>query len=147
MLSLAEEIATYLQGQGLGLNFNGSGTVNLFVSLLVDQPDAAVGIIEGAGPAPVVTQTGTSAAESKIDRATIRVHTRGPIVGYLTSHSTAQSIYKALQGVNETHLNGSSNALFHLIEAIQSPVYMGRDDKERHLWSQNFLVWWDNPWR
>ena len=57
----------------------------------------------------------------------------------------SQSIYWALQGINETTLN-PGGSYFHLIDAVQPPQYLGRDpERERLEWRQNFQVDWENP--
>lgn len=145
-LSLGDEFCTYLGAQGLGLNFNGAGTVNLFSTLLPDQPDLAAAVIERGGLMPVMTLTGGGAAESKFDRPSIQIRVRSGMQGYTAGNTLIEGIFKALQGINETALN-VGGSLFHLITAQQSPVYLGRDDRERHQWSQNYLVWWQNAQR
>lgn len=152
VLSLEDEIATYLQSQGSAistvLNFNGSGTVNLFTTFLPDAPDLAVAILPRPGVAPVMTLTGLSAAESKIDRPGFQVRVRSGMNGYTAGNALIQSIFKALQGITETVINGSPNALFHLISAMQSPAYIGTEPiRQRHQWSQNWNVIWENPAR
>jgi len=148
-LSLGEEIATYLQRQSLStdLNYDGSGDINLFVTQLPDQPDLAVAIIERGGLAPMTTLTGGGAAESRLDRPRIQIRVRSGMGAgqYDAGQSLAQSVYWALQGINETILNPPNGQLFHLIEAVQPPQYLGREiERERNQWSQSFQIWWDN---
>lgn len=151
--SLGDELCIYLQGQGLGLNFNGTGTINLFSSLLPDQPDLGVAVIERGGLPPLLTMTGVSgqgytpAPESKIDCPTVMIRVRsGMTSSYTTGQALTQSIYKTLQGITETTLN-AGGMFFHLITALQYPIYLGRDERERHLWSQNFRVMIENDQR
>lgn len=156
-LSLGDEIVTYLQGLSTlstPLNFDGAGDINLFSSLLPDEPDLAVAVLERGGLPPVMTLTGaptggSAAAESKIGQPVFQVRVRSGMEGYVVGNALMQSVFKALHGINETVLNGSPNGLFHLIAAMQSPVYLGRgesvDKRQRHNWSVNFRVIWDNP--
>lgn len=152
-LSLDAEITTYLQSQALpvGLNFNGAGTINLFASTLPDSPDTAVGVHLTGGMLPVMTLTGLSATESAIDRSTFQIVVRVAPNQYTTGNALIQGIYKSLQGITETRINGGTNTLFHLITALQPPVYLGRgenvDKRQRHVWSQNYLAWIDDPFR
>lgn len=151
--SLGDEICLYLQDQSLGLNFNGAGSINLFSTLMPDQPDLAVAIIERGGIPPVMWLTGGAGAtgpaqpESLLDRPVFQVFVRSSMTGYTTGNTTVQGVFKALQGVVETVLNPPSGSLFHLISAMQSPMYLGRDDRERHQWSQNYSVMWENEQR
>lgn len=145
-LSLGDEICTYLQGQGIGLNFNGAGTINLFSSLLPDQPDLAAAVIERGGIPPLMVLTGLGFPESRFDQPVIQIRIRAGMQGYTAGNTLVQSIFKALQGINETILN-PGGSLFHLIRAQQSPIYLGRDDRERHDWSQNWFIQWSNAQR
>lgn len=148
--SLGDEICLYLQTQSIGLNFDGVGTVNLYSSLMPDQPDLSVAIIERGGLPPLRTLTGGPAGhtlpESKFDQPTMMVRVRSGMQGYTAGNTMAQNVYKALQGVYETTLN-MGGMFFHLISALQYPTYLGRDERERHMWSQNFRVWIENDQR
>jgi hypothetical protein len=145
-LSLGDEICTYLQGQGLGLNFNQAGTINLFSSLLPDSPDFAAAVIERGGLPPIMVLTGGGGPESKLDQPVVQIRARSGMQGYLVGNTMVEGIFKALQGVVETTLN-PGGATFHLIRAQQSPVYLGRDDRQRHEWSQNYFIMWENDQR
>lgn len=150
--SLGDEICIYLQSKSVG-NFNGVGTINLYSSILPDQPDLAAAIIERGGLPPLRTLTGGPAGtpsgalpESRFDQPTIMVRVRAGMQGYTDGNALAQKVYKELQGLYERQLN-TGGMYFHLITALQYPAYLGRDERERHLWSQNFRVWIDNNQR
>lgn len=148
--SLGDELCLFLQTQGIGLNFNGGGTINLFSTLLPDQPDLGVAVIERGGLPPLRTLTGGpvghTLAESKFDQPTVMIRVRSGMNGYTAGNSMAQNVYSKLQGLYETTLN-SGGMFFHLITALQYPTYLGRDGRERHMWSQNFRVWIENDQR
>lgn len=155
MTSLGDEFCLYLQTQGIGLNFNGAGTINCFSSHLLDQPDLAVAVIERGGLPPVSWLTGPAFAsttfvppvnESKLDQPMVQVFTRSGMTGYNAGNTLAEEVFGALHGTVEQVLN-TGGALFHLIDAMQSPMYLGRDEKERHQWSQNYRVMWENAQR
>lgn len=154
MASLGDEICLYIQSQAVGtpnlLNFNGAGPINLFSTLLPDQPDLGVAVIERGGLPPLRTLTGGpvghTLAESKFDQPTVMIRVRSGMTDYVTGNAYAQLVYKTLQGLYETTLN-PGGMFFHLITALQYPTYLGRDTKERHLWSQNFRVWIENNQR
>lgn len=143
-LSLGGEIATFLAAQGLGL----TPATNLFVAVLPDQPDLCVGVFEYGGTAPTMTLTGQGAPESKLDNPYFQVRTRASMGGYVTGNTLANNIYSKLQGICEQTLN-AGGALFHLIVAQQSPVFIGQGDasKQRPEWTQNFRVIWENDQR
>jgi hypothetical protein len=142
-MSLGTELAVYLQTQGLG-NFNGAGTINLFVSLLPDTPDQAVAIFERGGYPPTIWQTGGGQEESKIDNPVVQIRVRDDISEYNRAYTTANAIYGALQGINNTRINSPTDQLFLLIDAQQSPEYIGRDVKQRHEFTQNFRIQFQN---
>lgn len=156
MTSLGDEICTYLQGQSIGLNFDGTGTINCFSTLLPDQPDLAVAVIERGGLPTVTWLTGPAFSsttyvppvnESLLDQPVFQVFARSGMTGYNAGNTLVQQVFGALQGLVELTLNPPSGAYFHLIESMQSPMYLGRDEKERHQWSQNFRVMWENEQR
>ena len=151
-LSLGAELATYLQSYSpsLGLNFSGVGTINLFVNGLPDTdavPDLAATIMEGGGLPPVMTLTaGDATLVNKLDRPRVQIMVRAAMTGYAAGNTLANGIFKALQGKANTQLN-AGGATFTLIMAQQSPVYVGRDERQRHRWTQNFHAWWQNDQR
>lgn len=154
-LPLGAEIATYLQAQSLptALNFNGAGTVNLFATLLPDTPDVAVAVIPRPGIPPVSIMTGhtpgvggSSQPRLAFARPRIQIMTRVGPGDYLVGNTLAEALFGALHGLNELYLNGNTHAYFHWIEAVQSPAYLGDSGgRERHFWTQNFSVWWEDP--
>jgi hypothetical protein len=155
MTSLGDEMCLYLQTKGLGLNFNGAGSINLFSSHLLDQPDLGVAVIERGGLPPLMRLTGPAFQsttyvppqnESKFDRPVVQIFTRSGMTGYNAGNTLVEGVFGALQGLVELTLN-AGGAYFHLITAMTSPMYLGRDKKERHQWSQNWSVWWENPQR
>lgn len=145
--SLGDEICIYLQAQSVG-NFNGVGTINLFSSQMPDQPDLAAAIIERGGLPPLRYITGGDVTtESKFDQPTIMVRVRSGMQGYVAGNNLAQLIYSKIQGQSDLRLNPPNGMYFHFISALQYPTYLGRDDRERHMWSQNFRVWIENDQR
>lgn len=150
-LSLGAEIATYLQGiPALALNFSDPGTINLFVAGLPDAtetPDLAAAVTERGGIGPVMTLTaGDPALVNKLDRPQIQIRVRAAMGGYVAGNTLVNGIFGALHCVANTQLN-AGGAVFRLIMAQQSPVYLGRDERERHGWTLNLFVIWANNQR
>lgn len=149
-LSLGAEIATYLQGvTSLGLNFSGPGPVNLFVNGIPDAqvtPDLAASVNEGGGIAPVMTLEGNSAGVNKVDRPVVQIRVRAPMGGFVAGNTLVNGIFSALQGNGNGALT-SGGATFLLLMANQSPVYLDRDELQRHRWSQNYAIFWVNDQR
>jgi hypothetical protein len=154
-LSLGAEIATYLASQsplsdGTTLIFSDAGTKNLFVAGVPDTaqtPELAAWILENPGMSPVNTLVGAGAPDAKMDRPNIQVRVRAPSGGYVTGNALINAIYGALQNVGEQILNPPNGAFFHLINALQSPGYLARDELERHNWSLNLAIIWNNDQR
>lgn len=134
----ASEIVTYLAAQVGGL----VASTNLFFSRLPDQPNAAVGIFSTGGAAPFVTQVGQSQADLKVGRPSFQVKVRDPV--YANGYAVACNIFTALQKVVEQTIVGGGST-WHSITALQSqPFDLGRDEKQRHCWVQNFLAVWED---
>ena len=140
-LGLEWEICTYLNSQAVAT----FGT-NLFATQLPDQPDTCISVQTRGGLRPVMTMTGGGLPESKFDRPNIQIRGRAEASSFADGNDLMQAVFGALQGIVETTLR-VGGPLFHLIYALQSPQYLGRDEKERHQWSQNLNVWWENPQR
>ena len=149
-LSLGDEIALYLQGQTLStpLNFDGAGEINLFSTFMPDEPDLAAVVIERGGLPPLMMLQDNPF--SKLDQPVVQVRVRASMQGYADGNALIESIFKALHNLSEIVLN-PGHALFHLIYAMQSPVYLGTspttDARQRHMWSINFRLLWENDQR
>ena len=91
------------------------------------------------GPAFQSTTYVPPVNESKLDQPIFQVFTRSGMTGYNAGNTLMQGVFGALQGLVELNLN-PGGAWFHLIASMQSPMYLGRDKKERHQWSQNYRV-------
>lgn len=152
-LSVAGEICLYLQDSASIGNYDGAGTINLFDTFLPDEPDLAACVSPRPGVAPVSIMTGTpqpvgSLPQSRLAfaRPNVQIQTRSGADDYDGGLALANAIFGALHGLNELFLNGVGHAYFHWIEAMQSPAYLGiLGGRDRHLWSFNMHVWWEDP--
>lgn len=151
-LSVAGEICLYLQTLGTSpLNYNGVGTVNLFDTFLPDTPDLAASVSPRPGVAPVSILTGAQSPgigqpRLAFARPRVQVQVRSPSDDFDDGNALMNAIFGDLHGLNERILNVSTGTLFHWIEAVQSPAYLGQmGGRERHLWTVNFSVWWEDP--
>ena len=126
--ALLEDVGNYLATQGLGLS---EGT-NLFLGTLPDQPDDAVALYETGGGAPsLVDSTDTPSWQVRVRNT-----------DYATGRSMIETIWNALHGLTAVALGGTT---YKLIWALQSPVAVGRDIKQRHEWTANFRAYRENP--
>ena len=130
---LGADLAAYLDAQLASLTID----TNLFVSRLPDAPDACVALLEGSGAQPVLNMD----ALAKVDNPTVQVRVRD--VSYPAGYAMVMSVFKTLHGLAETTLTPGT-AYVKAIWAMQSPVHIGRDEKERHEWSLNLRVVWEN---
>lgn len=117
---LLDEIATYLQTQGIAT----TGTT-LFKSLLPDNPDTALALIE----------TGGLSGEYVLDqipvdceRPGLQIRTRAN--DYATARQLAEDAYQALDAINETVLSG---VRYHWVRPQQAPFSLGQDERGRRL--------------
>lgn len=114
---ISEEIAAYIEA-------NGEGSVNtdLFFAGLPDLPDSATAIWEYGGEQPLHVK----------DRAgPVREFPRFQIIvrakSYTVAREKAERIYRLLDGF-KGELDGVGYAS---VRALQSPFFLGRDDKNR----------------
>ncbi|MDE2099061.1 MAG: hypothetical protein KGL39_17540 [Patescibacteria group bacterium] len=132
-MALLDDVADYLQQQAIGTR----GT-DLFVARMPDEPDAAVVLIDTGGGEPSLVDN--------IDTPSWQVRVRAGT--YPDAAAKAYAINNLLHGVAEMDLGAvGATSRFHLIWAIQSPVSLGQDEKQRHEFSQNFRAFWGNPGR
>lgn len=118
-----EAIADYLQTKGIA-----TLDTNLYIGYLPSSPDTALAIIPTAGYAP----------ESKLayDKPTIQLFARGVL--FTQGYNLLEAVYNVLQSLGSKDISGIH---FVDITAIQSkPVTLGRDEQDRSLFSQNYLV-------
>lgn len=134
---LATDIAAYLVAQGIGLIIEPTANANLFVGVLPNDPDACTALIEGAGRPPYLTMD----TLVKVDQPGLQIRARDPV--FPSGYATVMAIFKALHGLTETQLV-TNGAYVHSIWALQSPVHLGRDVNQRHEWSFNLHVEWEN---
>lgn len=116
-------IAAYLQTLGLGT----VGT-NIFVNTKPATPDNLISVFGYAGRAPERTHDGSGNS-----RPGIQVWVRNASAG--TGRSTIESAFNALDGLSNTSLSGR---YFLIVNALQSPEPMGKDENGRTEFSVNF---------
>lgn len=132
-MALLDDVADYLQQQGIGTR----GT-DLFVGRMPDEPDAAVVLIDTGGGEPSLIDN--------IDTPSWQVRVRA--AAYPDAVAKAYAINDLLHGITESDLGAvGATSHFHLVWAIQSPVSLGQDDKQRSEFSQNFRAFWGDPGR
>lgn len=136
---IADDVAAYIDAHIADLTL----ATNLFSGRYPDKPDDCVTVFARPGAPPLTTLTGHGALpEMKTDQPMIQIRVR--TMTYGPGQAWADAIFGLLQGITETVLD-SGGGVVHLIDAMQSPAHLGIDEKQRHEWSQNFHVLWENP--
>jgi hypothetical protein len=124
---LLDELSAYLGTQGIGT----VGT-DIFNGIIPDSPDALVSLIEYGGVSPVHALGGGNA---KWERPQVQVVVRATT--YSAARTKIETIYKLLHKLTNTAL---SSVLYLMIEAVQSPFFLRRDESTRVLLACNFQI-------
>lgn len=122
----AEEVAQYLNLQGVGLYKSNDTGGNIFVGFLPNSPDTAIAVLQtGGDTAPIALQ---QSVES------LRVIVRG---GFDTVEASAlaDKVQKALHGVRDTRLVPGGQWVCAIHAHI--PAGLGMDANGRHEYSVN----------
>ncbi len=122
---VAAEVATLLQEAGFGALGE-----TIFQSF-PDMPDDATTVAEYPGGPPVHVRGRTLPA---YEQPRVQVLTRSP--SYRVARTRAERIYRLLDGFSGT-VQGVG---YGRIAAVQSPFFLGQDDRARHMIVTNFSV-------
>lgn len=124
---LLDEIASYLASQGVGTE-----GVDLFKSLMPDEPSNCVALYDYGGSPPAMT-LGAGAAQWEEPRI--------QVVARATTYSAARTkigdVFTVLHSLLNTTLSGT---LYISIEAVQSPFLLDRDESGRVRCACNFHI-------
>lgn len=101
---------------------------DVFLSLLPDKPDVAIGIVESSGLPPVRTMG--NAGPPDVEIASFQITVRGAVDDYASARTTANEIYRVFASAGAEVLNSVSYLNF---EALSSPFAAGYDANERPL--------------
>lgn len=123
---LLDDIASYLQAHGAGT----VGT-NLFKGYMPDQPDDLVALFEYAGETMELTMSPDPTLERPGLQARVRSRT------YQAGRAKIESVVTILHGLAEATLGGTR---YLLIQANQSPEFLGLDASNRNEFVVNFSI-------
>lgn len=140
-MGLLDEIGARLSSQGVASS-SGEGSVEVWKLVLGHLPDSTqlgdtvVAVLESGGLAPD--------AATEVDRPTFQVITRGESLidtstAYQTARAKASCASSVLHAVAPGQLGASGNH-YTGIWAQQEPFFAGLDEKDRPMFSQNFLA-------
>lgn len=128
-MNLNEEIALYLEAQGL-LTYDPDGvTGDTFIDLMPDSPDEAVAILTG------VPREGD--VKYGYDQPAVQIIVRGGS-DPRAAKQRAQDIYDELQGFSSGTFVDGGTWIVSCIAAQSGPVRLGPDENGRHEFSLNF---------
>jgi Bacteriophage minor capsid protein len=131
-VEITKQIALFLARSGFG-NFDEAGTSgNIFIQTIPDQPDVALAIFSHGGP-------GNDPMDEYIRinfQIIIRTIPNDPRAGEVL----AQQIVDALNGFNSDYLTAGGNWVFDTSALQSGPNNIGRDQKNRFEYSQNFMI-------
>jgi len=119
-VTVADEIAAFLEAQGLGVL-----AVDLFAGTLPNDPPVCGSVQEYAGAPP---EFGFGFAGVNFETAAVQVLFRGEPHDYRGPRVKAEAAYRALAAIAAQPLSGT---FYHHIHPQHSPFPLGRDDAER----------------
>lgn len=122
-MALIDDVATYLQAQGVGA----VGT-NIFWGQLPDSPDACIALYETGGFQPP--------AELPEAEPTIQIRARA--ASYTAAQTTIWAAFNALFPKTTDSKTLAVNSRMVHVQALQSPASIGKDQKGRAEFVVNF---------
>jgi len=132
---LLDDIATYLEGAGLGLTI-GTNLWKVPVPEMASQSTGIqVAIIEYGGR-PSIRAMGPSLGAPVAEVARFNIGVIGQLEDFANTRTKAEDIYRALDNLADQTL-GTTRYL--LVSALQPPIYATPDDEDaEHHFSVNF---------
>lgn len=127
----AEDIAQYLVD---GEIFSAVGT-DIYIGQMPDTPDTSAKVTPTTGRPPVLV------GEAEIPGLQITV--RNSV--FQTGYDKINDVMKQLHRTTVPEITGTTRN-YYFMEALGSPSYIGMDEKQRHLFTLNILVYTDMAW-
>ena len=124
MARLVENLATYLQSQGIGTKAS-----DIFVGLMPDNQDNAI-MIDQSGGVPE--------KYLPVRKSTVQISVRN--TSYLTGLDKITTIYNLLHQKGDDLVLDAGGVDVMRIDALGDPGHLGQDESGRHIFSSNFVV-------
>ena len=126
-----------LEDLGAALVTAGAGTLgtDLFLSLLPEDPDAAVALFEVAGGAPAYAMGDEAPAFA---RARVQVLARGAENDAAVVRARLDVVLGALEALGDTTTDGR---YYLTVQGVSTPRLIARDTAERALFAAELDVW------
>lgn len=140
---LADEIARYLAGAGLGLTVGATSGNGIFaVPFPTEAADAATCVIEYPGLKPVRAM-GPNLTAPIFEAAKFQVLSRDTPDNAYTCRRLQLGIWAALCHLSTTLVTSTGGSTFYgYIEGVQSaPFFLKQDDSLRLYYACNYLAW------
>lgn len=139
---LADDIASYLETQGIGTVSSTifAGTLPVTAASTADgSPNYGIGVKETGGLYSEHTMTagpvGIGAPVARLERPRFQVMTRA--TSYALARAKIQDAFNVLDGAQDLTLNGVT---YYWISAVQSPIDLGPNANLQAEWTCNFDV-------
>lgn len=126
-----QEIAQYLDDQGIGTYDEVGDAGDIFLCVLPDEPGAAI----------MLRPTGGAQGDGKLtlDRETVQIVIRGADLDPVPPGNRAQSVYDLLHGFHHQSFIAGGAWILNC-RAVQPAAHVGRDENGRHEYSINFEI-------
>ena len=124
---LLDDLGDYLSSGGMG-----TVGINVFLSLLPDQPDTCVSVFETGGSASLHTMGGTNpVAENPSVQIICRAKT------YTTARILAKDVDLLMNGLRNRTINGVK---YSWVQGVQAPFFIARDANNREEVGCNYNI-------
>ena len=130
---LLNAVAEYLETNSTRLTVG----VNLTKAFMPDTPNTVTTLLESGGLFPLHAFT-TGGATRFYERPGLQVLSRS--TDYETVRAVMEDVFTILDGVANTEFPTSTGVRYAAIDAVQSPIHLGRDKNDRFEMSVNFTV-------
>lgn len=131
MTTVSEELVTYLDRAGIGLNEN----ENLFVDRMPDEPDTCIAVIPYTGEPPEYTHS--DGTEISLEYPHVSIQVRGPLIDPSAASKMINRIYRQLPRIINTYLSGVH---YVFVRPLHAPNKLNQDLNDRPLYSCSFRV-------
>lgn len=140
-MTILEEMATYLDTQGIGTYDTTGTTGTIFINFLPISPDECININLYGGQG-VTSSRGY--AGCKFDTALIQLYFRGEREDSLTPYENAQTVYDLFAGFHHKTLISGGTFIFNIRGNQSCPVFIGKDQNSRFEYVVNLIVEYQN---
>jgi len=136
---LTKDIASYLDGLGLGTYSETPTTSNNIFDRVVDTPDTMLAVILRPGR--------QSPGYDNLEESSVQIIVRGEADDSSDAEQLAQDVYNALHGFRHGEFVAGGDYILRVLSPQGGPTNIGPDENDRMMYSLNFNVTWRNSGR